>query len=154
MNTAWRLPRMLSLIGLLLLSHMGLAADQPPRMCDWALKEDISKPKCLDPPLHLLPDDLRASVPQLFTCETPDGPVNYHPIPEAKLSDSECGPLGHADILLFSGSSDRQLLPFLFASIQAFLQCVSLIHVVVPLHEAHAIKPFLPQVQSRMGFVR
>eukprot|EP00670_Eutreptiella_braarudii_P006992 CAMPEP_0174281234 /NCGR_PEP_ID=MMETSP0809-20121228/1586_1 /TAXON_ID=73025 ORGANISM="Eutreptiella gymnastica-like, Strain CCMP1594" /NCGR_SAMPLE_ID=MMETSP0809 /ASSEMBLY_ACC=CAM_ASM_000658 /LENGTH=1288 /DNA_ID=CAMNT_0015374639 /DNA_START=68 /DNA_END=3934 /DNA_ORIENTATION=- len=110
--------------------------------CGWLATADREPPACVDPPLHLLPPEARTAAPRLFSCAGPNGPVRYE---RAVAWDrKDCDAFADIDLLLFTGAGDRHLLPYLFASIQAFVQCWVNIHVVAPAHEAAAVRPFLP----------
>ena len=95
--------------------------------------------------MHLLPANVQAAAPQLFTCLGPDGPVRY-PDPQMWEPPGGCRTATGAgiDFLLFTGSAHRHVLPFLFTSVNLFLKCFGHFHVVVPEREVDAVMPFLP----------
>ena len=141
-------PPTVGVSGLLLL--LLLSVGHTPRtvgatnVCD-DFQAGLGAPACVEPPMHLLPNDARETAPRLFSCEGPDGPVRYGPPAAWAPKDSQCADMATVDFFLFSGASDRHLLPFLFASMQSFMKCFNNFHVAVPLHEVNAILPFLPE---------
>ena len=124
-------PPALYVAGLLLLLLLSPATTA--KACDWmAGQEAVEYPECRDPPMELLPEDVRGSAPKLFSCQGPQGPVEYAPPTEWVHLPDDCGSPANMDLFVFSGARDRHLLPYLFASLRAFMKCYDLVHVAVP----------------------